>query len=56
MMTIPPDELKQVLLKMWHIRAFEEKVDEFFQRAMIHGTTHLYIGEEAVATGACLTL
>ena len=45
-----------MLLKMWHIRAFEEKVDEFFQRAMIHGTTHLYIGEEAVATGACLTL
>lgn len=55
-MKIGPEESRDLLLKMWHIRAFEEKVDEFFQRAMIHGTTHLYIGEEAVATGACLTL
>ena len=49
-------ESKHLLRTMWHIRAFEEKVDEFFQRAMIHGTTHLYIGEEAVATGACSRL
>jgi acetoin:2,6-dichlorophenolindophenol oxidoreductase subunit alpha len=42
--------------KMLHIRAFEEKVAYFFSRGMIHGTTHLYAGEEAVATGACAVL
>ena len=45
-----------MLLQMVQIRAFEEKVDEFFQRALIHGTTHLYIGEEATAVGACVHL
>ena len=42
--------------KMLLIRYFEEKVDEFFARALIHGTTHLYIGEEAIAVGACIHL
>jgi acetoin:2,6-dichlorophenolindophenol oxidoreductase subunit alpha len=50
------EQLKHMLLTMHRIRAFEEKVDEFFARAMIHGTTHLYTGEEAVATGACMNL
>jgi pyruvate dehydrogenase E1 component alpha subunit len=50
------EQLKRMLLTMCHIRAFEEKVDEFFARAMIHGTTHLYTGEEAVAAGACANL
>ena len=47
------EQLKHMYLQMCHIRHFEEKVDYFFQRAMIHGTTHLYIGEEASAVGAC---
>ncbi|MGE5484796.1 MAG: thiamine pyrophosphate-dependent enzyme, partial [Ignavibacteriales bacterium] len=33
-------------------RYFEEKVDEFFARGKIHGTTHLSIGQEACAAGA----
>ena len=41
---------------MVHIRAFEEKVSWFFSRAMIHGTTHLCIGQEAVAVGALASL
>ena len=45
-----------MLLQMAQIRAFEDKVNEFFQRALIHGTTHLYTGEEAVAVGACALL
>ncbi len=45
-----------MLRKMWLIRAFEGKVDESFQRGTIHGTTHLYTGEEAVAVGACSRL
>jgi len=55
-MRFGPDQLKKFLLQMCQIRAFEEKVDEFFQRALIHGTTHLYIGEEATAVGACALL
>ncbi len=45
-----------MLLQMVQIRAFEEKVAYFFSRAMIHGTTHLYIGEEATAVGAVAAL
>src|SRR5690606_42156358 len=41
---------------MWLIRYFDEKVDQFFARGMIHGTTHLYVGQEAVAVGACAVL
>jgi len=55
-MNFTPAQKKALLLTMHRIRAFEKKVDEFFQRAMIHGTTHLYIGEEAVAAGACACL
>lgn len=42
--------------KMWLTRYFDEKVDQFFAKGMIHGTTHLYVGEEATAVGACSTL
>ncbi|MGQ9584944.1 MAG: thiamine pyrophosphate-dependent dehydrogenase E1 component subunit alpha [Anaerolineae bacterium] len=41
---------------MWRIRAFEQRVLDLFRRAMIRGSTHLYIGEEAVAVGACQAL
>ena len=46
----------EMLEKMLLTRRFEEKVSYFFAMAMIHGTTHLYIGEEAVATGVCSAL
>ncbi len=39
--------LEQMLLT----RYFEEKVDELFAKGLIHGTTHLSIGEEAMAAG-----
>lgn len=42
--------------QMWLIRYFDEKVDEFFARGMIHGTTHLCVGQEATAAGACAVL
>ena len=41
---------------MLSIRAFEQKVAYFFSRGLIHGTTHLYVGEEALATGVCAHL
>jgi TPP-dependent pyruvate/acetoin dehydrogenase alpha subunit len=33
------------------IRRFEETVQSLFLKGEVHGTTHLYIGQEAVATG-----
>jgi pyruvate dehydrogenase E1 component alpha subunit len=42
--------------KMLLSRMFEEKAAELFAKGQIHGTTHLYTGEEAVATGVCAAL
>ena len=53
---LPSEQLGRMYLQMLLTRAFEEKVAFFFSRAMIHGTTHLYIGEEATAIGAVSAL
>jgi pyruvate dehydrogenase E1 component alpha subunit len=45
-----------MLSSMCRIRRFEEKLSELFAAGMLHGTTHLYIGEEAVAAGVCAAL
>ena len=37
--------------RMRLIRRFEEAVQELFLKGEVHGTTHLYNGEEASATG-----
>lgn len=51
------NELAQWILRTMHeIRAFEEKVAYFFSRGAIHGTTHLYVGEEATAVGVIAAL
>lgn len=47
---------RQALSTMWQIRRFEEAVDDLFARGLMHGTMHLSIGQEAVATGTCLAL
>ncbi len=46
-----PDRLA-LLHMMMTIRRFEEKAAEMYARGRIKGFLHLYIGEEAVATGA----
>lgn len=38
------------------IRRFEETVQSLFLRGEVHGTTHLYLGQEAVATGVASVL
>jgi pyruvate dehydrogenase E1 component alpha subunit len=48
--------LGEMYIKMLHTRNFEEKVAYFFSMGMVHGTTHLYVGEEASAIGACSAL
>jgi len=49
-------DVERTLTTMWHIRRFEEAVDDLFARGLMHGTMHLSIGQEASATGACLAL
>ncbi|KIY20570.1 MULTISPECIES: thiamine pyrophosphate-dependent dehydrogenase E1 component subunit alpha [Mesobacillus] len=49
---ITKERLADLYKEMWLIRYFDEKVDEFFAKGMIHGTTHLCVGQEATASGA----
>lgn len=50
-------ELYQEMYKrMNQARFFEEKVSYFFARGMVHGTTHLSVGQEASSVGACMAL
>lgn len=47
------DSIKiKMLKKMYQIRHFENETEQFIIRGMIHGTCHLYTGEEATAVGA----
>jgi pyruvate dehydrogenase E1 component alpha subunit len=41
---------------MYRMRRFEEEIFEFYKKGMMAGLAHLYLGEEAVATGVCAAL
>jgi acetoin:2,6-dichlorophenolindophenol oxidoreductase subunit alpha len=45
-----------LLGRMILIRRFEDAVQRLFQRGEVHGTTHLYSGQEAGAVGVCAAL
>jgi TPP-dependent pyruvate/acetoin dehydrogenase alpha subunit len=45
-----------LLERMLLIRRFEDAVQRLFQRGEVHGTTHLYSGQEAGAVGVCAAL
>jgi acetoin:2,6-dichlorophenolindophenol oxidoreductase subunit alpha len=49
-------KLKDMMEKMLLTRKFEEKVAYFFAMGLVHGTTHLYIGEEGTGTGVCTAI
>lgn len=53
---ISKETLQDMYLKMLLTRKFEEKVAYFFSMGMVHGTCHLYVGEEASAAGVCCAL
>ena len=46
--------LKTFLTKMMVARKFEEQVQQLFAQGLVHGTTHLAVGEEATAVGTIL--
>jgi TPP-dependent pyruvate/acetoin dehydrogenase alpha subunit len=49
-------EARRVLFQLTLIRVFEERVLMLVSDGSIRGTTHPYVGQEAVAVGACLAL
>ncbi|GAB4165428.1 MAG: thiamine pyrophosphate-dependent dehydrogenase E1 component subunit alpha [Planctomycetota bacterium] len=49
-------ELLSATRMMLRIRRFEEKIEQLFSEGLIHGTTHLCIGQEAVAVGIAANL
>jgi acetoin:2,6-dichlorophenolindophenol oxidoreductase subunit alpha len=53
---IDRDILLLMLRRMWMIRNFELKVMEVHSAGEFSGAAHPYIGEEAVAVGACAAL
>ncbi|WP_028582601.1 thiamine pyrophosphate-dependent dehydrogenase E1 component subunit alpha [Desulfogranum japonicum] len=55
-MTISKKKMIEMYTTMYRIRQFESKLQEFFAASKIPGFVHLYLGEEAVAAGACAAL
>lgn len=53
---IEPALAKDMLEKMYLIRHFEQRVVKLFQQGLIRGATHVCLGEEAIAVGACAAL
>ncbi len=47
---------RRLLVTMWRIRAFEERLEPLKRSSMVHGLTHLSIGQEGVAAGVCTQL
>jgi pyruvate dehydrogenase E1 component alpha subunit len=50
------EQLKAFYENMVKIRLFEERVEKHFLAGEVPGFLHLYIGEEAIATGVCRNL
>jgi len=55
-MEVKKDFALYLMRKMLEIRFFEEKIVDQYARGTVPGLAHLYIGEEAVAVGACANL
>ena len=56
MENVSKEKLVQMLERMWLIRHFEVRVMEVHSAGEFTGAAHPYIGEEAVAVGACAAL
>jgi pyruvate dehydrogenase E1 component alpha subunit len=55
-MDLTNEQLIKMYTTMVKIRTFENRVAELFADGKIPGFVHLYVGEEAVATGVCANL
>jgi len=55
-MDLTNEHLLELLRRMWKIRYFEQAVIDLFKKGLITGTTHVSLGEEGTAVGACAAL
>ncbi|HEX9820912.1 MAG TPA: dehydrogenase E1 component subunit alpha/beta [Methylomirabilota bacterium] len=55
-MKLSGERLQSLYTTMVKIRRFDERTAELFQQGLVKGTAHSYVGEEAVAAGACANL
>ena len=55
-MPLDRSQLASMYHRMWLIRLFDQAARDLFMANMLRGTTHTYIGQEAVAVGACTAL
>ena len=53
---VSKEQKARMLKRMIAIRRFEERVKQLYRAGEITGAIHLYIGQEAVAVGACEAL
>jgi TPP-dependent pyruvate/acetoin dehydrogenase alpha subunit len=51
--TVDRAKARELLLTMWRIRGFEERVARLKRTLQVHGLVHLSIGGEGVAAGVC---
>jgi 2-oxoisovalerate dehydrogenase E1 component len=49
-------DLESIYRTMLRIRRFDEGVTDLFKEGLVKGTAHSYVGQEAVAAGACAAL
>src|SRR5512132_2137356 len=54
--TLAPEQFKAIYRQMLRIRFFEERTAQLFKEGLVKGTAHLYLGQEAVASGVCANL
>jgi pyruvate dehydrogenase E1 component alpha subunit len=55
-MDISKDILLEIYDRMVTTRFFSERINEFFIKGIMHGTTHLSVGEEASGVASCMAL
>ncbi|MCW3015987.1 MAG: hypothetical protein JWO02_3079 [Solirubrobacterales bacterium] len=54
--SLDPETLIDFYGRMRRIREFEDRVQSLFLKGDVHGSTHLYSGQEANAVGVCAAL
>ncbi len=55
-MTLKAKQMLHMYERMTRIREFDERAARLMEQARLHGSVHLYCGEEAVAVGVCEAL
>ncbi len=55
-MELSKEQMKELYTTMRRIRRFELEVSKQFKKGVVQGFVHLYLGQEAIATGVCSNL